>query len=206
VEIARVRVVVLAAGSSRRMGFDKLTAPFAGVPLARRVALGLAELRPLVVAAYRVADVIGDLRALQLVVTAPTAGPSATLALAHAAVPHDWALAVVMCDMPLLGAERVRAFVARVPDDADLAWPVVNGVPGHPVIWSPRARARIPTLRDDEPPARIRRDPALRAVALEERDEAYVADVDTPEAWTAAEARLSLGLPKGCRPGQNAVQ
>jgi CTP:molybdopterin cytidylyltransferase MocA len=191
VEIARVRVVVLAAGSSRRMGFDKLAAAFAGVPLARRVALGLAELRPLVVAAYCVADVIGDLRALQLVVTAPTAGPSASLSLAHAAVPHDQTLAVVMCDMPLLDAERVSTFVARVPDDADLAWPVVGGVPGHPVIWSSRARTRIPTLRDDEPPARIRRDPALRAVALEERDDAYVTDVDTPESWAVAEARCT---------------
>jgi molybdenum cofactor cytidylyltransferase len=191
VDIARARVVVLAAGSSRRMGFDKLAAPFAGVPLARRVALALAELHPVVVAAYGVADVIGDLRAVQLVVTAPTAGPGATLALAHAAVPHDLALAVVMCDMPLLDAGRVRAFVARVPDDADLAWPVVGGVPGHPVIWSPRARTRIPTLRDDEPPARVRRDPALRSVALEEHDDAYVADVDTPAAWTAAEARFT---------------
>lgn len=190
-DIARVRVVVLAAGSSRRMGFDKLAAPFAGVPLARRVALALAELRPLVVAAYRVVDVIGDLRTQQLVVTAPTAGPSATLALAHAAVPHQFALAVVMCDMPLLDAERVRAFIARVPDDADQAWPVVNGVPGHPVIWSPRARTRIPTLRDDEPPARIRRDPALRVAALEEKDEAYVTDVDTPQGWAAAEARFT---------------
>lgn len=190
-DIARVRVVVLAAGSSRRMGFDKLIAPFAGIPLARRVALALADLRPLIVAAYRVADVIGDLRTQQLVVTAPTAGPSATLALAHAAVPHHFALAVVMCDMPLLDAERVRAFVERVPDEADLAWPVVDGVPGHPVIWSPRARTRIPTLRDDESPARVRRDPALRAVALEEYDDAYVTDVDTLESWAAAEGRFT---------------
>lgn len=189
-DIARARLVVLAAGSSRRMGFDKLAAPFAGVPLARRVALALAELHPLVVAAYRVADVIGDLRTQQLVVTAPTAGPSATLALAHAAVPHDMALAVVMCDMPFLNAERVRTFVERVPDDADLAWPVVGGVPGHPVVWSPRARARIPTLSDDEPPARVRRDPALRVAALEEHDDAYVTDVDTPDTWRSAEARL----------------
>ncbi len=189
-DIARARVVVLAAGSSRRMGFDKLAAPFAGVPLARRVALALAELHPLIVAAYRVADVIGDLRTQQLVVTAPTAGPSATLALAHAAIPHDLALAVVMCDMPLLDADCVRAFVARVPDDADLAWPIVGGIPGHPVIWSPRARTRIPTLRDDEPPAQVRYDLALSLIALEEKDDAYVTDIDTPEGWAAAEARL----------------
>jgi len=171
------------------MGFDKLTAPFDGVPLARRVVMGLAALRPLVVTAPPVADVIGDLREARIVLTVPTAGPSVSLALANAAIPHDRWLAVVACDLPFLDAERVRAFVERVPDDVDLAWPVVGGTPGHPVLWSPRARARIASLRDDEPPAKVRRDPALRTLGVEERDDAYVVDLDTPEAWAAAEAR-----------------
>jgi CTP:molybdopterin cytidylyltransferase MocA len=173
------------------MGFDKLTALFDGVPLARRVVLALRELRPLIVATPAVADVISDLRFVQLVVTQPTAGPSVTLALAHAAIPHDAALAAMPCDLPFLDAAHVGAFVSRVPDDADLAWPDVNGTPGHPVLWSPKARARIPALRDNEPPMRVRRDPALRAVALDERDDAYVTDADTPEAWAAAEARAT---------------
>jgi molybdenum cofactor cytidylyltransferase len=187
----QVRTVVLAGGRSRRMGFDKLTALFAGVPLARRVVLGLRELRPLVVATPAVAGVISDLRFVQLVVTQPTAGPSMTLALAHAAVPHDIALAVTPCDLPFLDAAHVAAFVALVPDDADLVWPVVGGTPGHPVVWSPRARTRITALRDDEPPMRVRRDPALHALALDAHDDAYVTDVDTPDAWAAAEARVT---------------
>jgi len=186
-----VRTVVLAGGRSQRMGFDKLTALFAGEPLARRVARGLAELEPVFVATPRVADVIADLRGVRVVVTKPTAGPSETLALAHAAIPLDLHLAVLACDLPFVDAERLRAFVARVPDDADLAWPVVDGTPGHPVIWSPKARTRIPALRGDEPPLRVRRDPALRVVALDERDDTYVTDVDTPEAWAAAEGRAT---------------
>ena len=188
-DIARVRTVVLAGGHSRRMGFDKLTTPFDGVPLARRVALNLRELEPLLVATPAVADVISDLGFVQLVVTQPTAGPSVTLALAHTAIPHDTYLAVLPCDVPFVDAALVRAFVERAPDDIDLAWPVVGGTPGHPVLWSPKARTRIPALRDDEPPARVRRDPALRIEPIEERDDAYVTDVDTPEAWSAAEAR-----------------
>jgi CTP:molybdopterin cytidylyltransferase MocA len=189
--IERVRTVVLAGGRSQRMGFDKLVAPFAGEPLARRVARALAELDPVFVATQAVADAVAGISGVHVVITAPTAGPAETLALAHAAVPHDASLAVLPCDLPFVDAERVRAFVARVPNDADLAWPVVGEMPGHPVIWSPLARARIATLRPDERPLRVRGDPALRVVALDERDDAYVTDVDTPAAWDAASARAA---------------
>jgi molybdenum cofactor cytidylyltransferase len=184
-----VRTVILAGGRSERMGFHKLVADFDGVPLARRLALALRELEPLIVATPAVADVLGDLRFVQLIVTQPTAGPAATLQLAHTAIPHDRALAVLPADVPFIDAARVRAFLAKVPDEADIAYPTVHGTPGHPVVWSPKARTRIPNLRDDEPPARVRRDPALHVVAVLERDDAYVTDVDTPEAWRAAEAR-----------------
>ena len=197
-----MRTVVLAGGRSRRMGFDKLVTPFAGVALARRVVLGLRELQPLVVATPEVAGVLSDLNFAQLVVTEPTAGPSVTLTLAHAAIPPDAYLAVLPCDVPFLDAARVAAFVARVADDADLSWPVIGETPGHPVVWSPKARARIAALRDDEPPLRVRSDPALHVVALVEHDDAYVTDVDTPEIWSAAEARAARALRTEPRPAR----
>jgi len=191
VRIERVRVVVIAAGRSERMGFDKLAAPFAGEPLARRVACALLDLRPLFVATQPVAETISDLSGVGIIVTEPTAGPSETLALADAAVFAEAYLAVVPCDLPFLDAERVRAFLARVPDDADLAWPVVGETPGHPVVWSPNARERIPALRADQPPMKVRADGALRTVPLAVSDDAYVTDVDTPEAWAAAAERAA---------------
>ena len=122
--------------------------------------------------------------------TVPTAGPSATLHLAHGEVRPDQWLAVLAGDLPFMDAAHVRAFIERVPEDVDLAWPVVGGVPGHPVVWSPNARARIPRLGPDESPARVREEPgALRSLALEETDRAFIDDVDTPEAWEAAQAR-----------------
>lgn len=186
-----MRTVVLGGGRSQRMGFDKLTAPFAGEPLARRVARALAELEPLFVTTAAVAETLADLRGVTVVVTEPTAGPSETLALANAVIAPDLYLAVLPCDVPFVDAALVTAFVARVPDDLDLAWPVVGGTPGHPVLWSPRARARIPALRADEAPSRVRSDPALRTAGLDEADDAYVTDVDTPDAWAAAEARAT---------------
>ncbi len=181
-----MRTVVLAGGRSQRMGFDKLVALFAGEPLARRVARGLLELEPLFVATAAVAGVISDLRGVQLVVTEPTLGPSATLALAHAAIAPDAYLAVVPCDLPFLGARHIIDFVARVSDDADVAWPDVRGTPGHPVVWSPNARARIPALRENGQPSDVRRDAALVVFPLACGDDAYVDDVDTPAAWRAA--------------------
>jgi molybdenum cofactor cytidylyltransferase len=191
VDPARVQTIVLAAGSSLRMGRDKLIAPFGGIPLARRVALGLAGLHPIVVAAPGVADSLAGLPQVRLILTQPTAGPSVTLALANAAVAPDLALAVVACDLPFLDEALVLAFLERVPADADLAYPVVAGTPGHPVVWSPTARARIPALRVDEAPARVRRDTALRVVEVPETDDGYVFDVDTPAAWADAQARAA---------------
>ena len=188
-ELARVRTVMLGGGRSQRMGFDKLTALFDGEPLARRVARALLELEPLFVTTPQVAAMLRDLRGVRVVETPPTAGPSVTLALANAAIDSGAYLAVLPGDLPFLDAERVRAFVASVPHDADLAWPVVGGTPGHPVLWSPRARARIASLGAQDAPSRIRTQPGLRVAALEDTDDAYVTDVDTPDAWTASEAR-----------------
>jgi molybdenum cofactor cytidylyltransferase len=187
----QVRTVVLGGGRSQRMGFDKLVALFAGEPLARRVARGLLELEPLFVTTPAVAAVVADLSAVSVIVTEPTAGPSETLALAHAAISPDAYLAVVPCDAPFIDAGKVRDFVARVPADADLAWPVVGTTPGHPVVWSPKARALISALHADEAPMSVRKNPALHAVALDESDDAYVTDVDTPEAWAAASDRAA---------------
>ena len=184
-----MRTVVLGGGRSRRMGFDKLAAPFAGEPLARRVARSLAELRPLFVTTPAVAALLADLPGVTVLVTEPTAGPSRTLQLAHEAVTGDLYLAVVPGDVPFLDAARVQRFVAQIPDGADLAWPLVRETPGHPVVWSPNARARIPALADDEPPSVVRRDGALTTLPLSEDDDAYVVDVDTPESWRDAEAR-----------------
>ncbi len=184
-----MRTVVLGGGRSQRMGFDKLVAPFDGEPLARRVARALQELEPLFVTTPAVAAVLRDLRGVRVVETPPTAGPSATLALASAAIDEDMHLAVIAGDLPFLDAARVRAFVARVADDADLAWPIVAGTPGHPVLWSPKARARIASLGDDDQPSRVRDDAGLRTVAIEQTDDAHVTDVDTRAGWAVAEAR-----------------
>ena len=184
-----MRTVVLAAGSSVRMGWNKLAAPFDGVPLARRVVSALARLEPVVVAGPEAAAVLAGLDGVTILETPPTAGPSVSLAVANGAIAAGETVAVVACDLPFMTAAAVQAFVRRVPENADLAYPVVNGTPGHPVVWSPRARARLAELGPAESPASLRRDGSLRVVALAETDDAYVVDVDTPAAWADAQLR-----------------
>lgn len=189
---AAVQLVVLAAGRSVRMGRDKLIAPFAGMPLARRVVGAVAALAPVVVATPAVAAALDGLTGLHVVTTAATSGPSATLALADAAVPTGVAIAVIACDLPFLDAERVRIFLAAVPEGADIAYPMVDGVPGHPVLWSTEARTRIAAL-GERSPSFVRGDPRLHVVGMPFDDDAYVVDVDTPDAWRSAEARAARG-------------
>jgi molybdenum cofactor cytidylyltransferase len=190
VDPARVRTVVLAAGSSVRMGWNKLAEPFDGVPLARRVVAALADLQPLVVAVPETAAVLDGLDGITILLTPPTAGPSVSLGLANRALPPEATLAVVACDMPFLNAQAVRAFVRQVPGDADIAYPTVSGTPGHPVVWSPTARLRLPSLGAGQSPAELRADTALRVVGIEADNDAYVLDVDTPAAWAEAERRF----------------
>jgi CTP:molybdopterin cytidylyltransferase MocA len=89
-----------------------------------------------------------------------------------------------------LNAEAVRAFVRLVPGDADIAYPAVSGRPGHPVVWSPTARLRLPSLGAGQSPAELRADTALRVVGIAADNDAYVLDVDTPAAWAEAERRF----------------
>jgi CTP:molybdopterin cytidylyltransferase MocA len=170
------------------MGFDKLTTPMAGIPLIRRVVAGLGALHPVLVGPPALANLVGDLP-VTIVLTEPTPGPAATLRLADAAVARDRYLAVVLADLPWLDAEAVLQFIARVDPAADMSWPVVDGTPGHPVIWSPRARGRLGGTADAAPGV-LRENAGLRTAALPSDDRRGIDDVDTPHAWRAAASRF----------------
>src|ERR1035437_2211358 len=58
--------------------------------------------------------------------------------------------------------------------------------------WRPsRSPANAWTRRSRRCGKCVRRDPALSVAALGEDDDAYVTDVDDPDAWAAAEARAT---------------
>ncbi|HET9096294.1 MAG TPA: nucleotidyltransferase family protein [Candidatus Baltobacteraceae bacterium] len=174
------RAVILAAGESKRMGAQKLLMPYRGRPMIEHALEAAQRWKPLVVAGAQVAAHLRAMNADVLLNHAPRRGMTHSLALANAHIPSDAALIVLLGDKPLVTPQLI-AQIADALADGDAIFPVhpQTREPGHPVIFSPRARAKIPLLPDGDALRALRDDPELvrREIATEDRG-AYF-DIDT---------------------------
>jgi CTP:molybdopterin cytidylyltransferase MocA len=117
-------------------------------------------------------------------------GMAASLRTAVAAAPAEAPVAVLLADMPEIGAEDLRALVAAF--DAAGGETVVraaseNGEPGQPVIFPARLRPDLLALTGDAGGRDILRREEVRLVPLPGRR--ALTDLDTPEdfaAWRGA--------------------
>lgn len=143
--------VVLAAGSARRFGSDKLSAPLAGMPLvwhAIQAARSAPVLRVVVVAhpgldlpAWNDAPGMEVLR-----VQSPEL--SASLKAGVAAAGDVDGVFVFLGDMPIVPT-AVAAHLATALGDSYAAMPRHAGRPGHPVLLSAPAIGDVAALRGD---------------------------------------------------------
>jgi molybdenum cofactor cytidylyltransferase len=124
---SQIAAVVLAAGSSSRMGRNKLLFDVGGEALVRRIVrtASVARLDPIVVVLGHDADAVrGAIAPLgcQFVVNARHAeGMKRSVCAGIAAVPGDVAAAVVLLgDMPLVGSDQIVALVERYRSGNDL--------------------------------------------------------------------------------------
>lgn len=143
-----VAAVLLAAGAATRMGRrPKCLLEMAGEALIRRQVQALlqAGAAPVLVVlghhADRIARVLEDLPVCLLHHPAPDQGQTSSLHLGLLALPADTqAVLVALADQPLLTAQDIRdlldAFAAR-PVGTQLVRPVVDGLPGNPVVFTP---------------------------------------------------------------------
>lgn len=185
----RATAVILAAGSSKRMGAEKLVLPVRGTPMIERVIRACAHLETVIVASPQLLDALpaGDQPEI-IMNDDPLLGMAHSLNLAHRAIPRDRGLLVLLADKPLVSEALVAAVLEHAQSaGADVCFPVRAGVGGHPVYFSPSARALIPSLPDGDSLRVLRDEPALRRVAFECDDEGAFADIDDPGAL----ARLS---------------
>ena len=171
--------LVLAAGSARRFGSDKLSAPFQGEPLvhhAIRAALAAPAERVIVVA-HPALDLDGA--AGIDVVRLASAALSDSLRAGVAAAGDVEELFVFLGDMPLVPHDAAARLAARI-GRAYAAMPRHAGKPGHPVLLSRAAFADIAMLEGDSGLGKLlrRRDD----VVFEEWPDPLIhADVDRPE-------------------------
>ncbi|MEZ5742329.1 MAG: nucleotidyltransferase family protein [Sphingomonadaceae bacterium] len=151
--------IVLAAGSSRRFGGDKLSAEFRGEPLlhhAIRAARAAPVERVIVVAKPGLDIDAWDGATPVETVRIESGALSESLKAGIAAAGDCNGAFVFLGDMPLVPRDMAAMLAAQI-GDAFAAQPTFEGKPGHPVLLSSRAIAAAQALEGDEGLGRILR-------------------------------------------------
>jgi CTP:molybdopterin cytidylyltransferase MocA len=175
------------------MGAQKLLLPVGGRTLLQR-ALDAAGAHPtIVVASSAIASQVASAPLRRIVVNdAPERGMTHSLALAAAhVVDPKAALVVLLADTPGVDVALVEAVLGALGDN-DVAYPVRDGIPGHPVAFGPRARAEIARLPDGDTLRTLRDDPRWRRAPVLIADDAPFLDIDTADDYrrVAAERKV----------------
>lgn len=171
--------ILLAAGSARRFGGDKLLALLPdGTPVGVASARTLVAVLPRTVAVVRsgddaLADALADAGATIVRCARADEGMGASLASGVGATSGASGWVVALADMPWIA----RTTIARVRDAIDagagLAAPYVRGERGHPVGFSSAFREALAALGGDE---------GARSILASRRDEIMRIEVDDPGA------------------------
>lgn len=183
--------IVLAAGSARRFGSDKLCAPFRGEPLlhhAIRAARAAPVGRVIVVAAPTLSagDWSGSPPVEQVGLVSDALSTSLKTGIAAAGNANG--IFVFLGDMPVVPHD-LAAQLARAFGDSFAAVPRHGGQNGHPVLLSRRACAAIMTLTGDEGAGKLIK--ARDDIAFVDwPTDAILRDVDRTEDIAALERRV----------------
>ena len=152
-----IQAILLAAGSSRRFGVDKLHVPLDdGLPLVLWTARNLRAAGCPVLAVVRpgdrvTADLLTSVSGVE-VSACPGAergmGRSLAWGVARSAGAAGWLVA--LGDMPYLRPRSIRSVLDAVSAGASIAAPVLAGQRGHPVAFSRHWRHELLRLDGDE--------------------------------------------------------
>jgi molybdenum cofactor cytidylyltransferase len=152
----RVAGVLLAAGTSSRMGTNKLLLPAGGRPVIARAAgvAAAAGLDPIIVVvgheAERVRAALAGLAVTPVLNPDYAAGINTSLRAGMTAVPDDARAAVVLLgDMPFVTADMIGALVARWRDGAELVVSQYAGVLAPPFLYGRRFYAELRALEGE---------------------------------------------------------
>lgn len=163
------------------MGAQKLLMNVRGVPMLDRVLDACRDFETIVVSSPEVLPHI-RLRPRMKVVqnSRPELGMAHSFEIANGAVPPEHALLVFLGDKPLVTTTLANTIAQRgLESQADVCFPERDGVGGHPVYFSPRARTRLEVTTGDSLQG-LRDDPELARVGVPIDDEGAYDDVNDP--------------------------
>jgi CTP:molybdopterin cytidylyltransferase MocA/xanthine/CO dehydrogenase XdhC/CoxF family maturation factor len=193
----RIAGIVLAAGTSSRMGRNKLVESIRGKPLVRQsVDAALASrLDPVLVVTGHEADkvqaALSGTSAACVHNPDYRAGLSSSLRAGILAVPPDCEGAMILLgDMPGITSGLIDRLVAgfEPPQGRNICVACARGRQGHPVLWSRAFFDQIAALTGDAGARKLLEAYAGRVVEIEAEDDAPLTDIDTPEALAAYRA------------------
>ncbi len=180
--------VILAAGESQRMGFDKTVTPLGlRSPLARLVE-ALGQRRAVIVVPPNLSDEATRIApAARIVINREQVrGMAHSLHLALSLIERESPFAVLLGDMPSMTEATIERTEAMLCGDVDVAFPVDStGTGGHPVLFSARARPIVEALPEGDTLRIARDDPSLRRASWRCSDRSAFLDLDVPSDWRA---------------------
>ncbi len=194
----RIAALVLAAGSSSRMGgANKLLCPVDGIPMVRRAvnaALASRCVSVQVVTGHQAEAVEATLAGLDVACLHNpdhATGMASSLRTGLAALPDEAdAVVVVLADMPRVDAHLIdRLIAAWDPRAPRIVAPVRGGRRGNPILWPRALVAEMAGVEGDVGARSLLQTHADRVTRVEWDDDAIFTDVDTPEALRAMESR-----------------
>jgi molybdenum cofactor cytidylyltransferase len=192
--MGRISAIVLAAGSSRRTGADKLSLPWGDgtvLDAAIRPFVACPEIDEVVVVRASGASALQASRATVLVNEHADEGMGSSLRIGVAgADKHAEAYVLALGDMPELSAELVSKLLAswRASGKGILV-PAFEGRRGHPVVMAAKYREALLASSGDVGARRLVAENEGDTVQFDVTDPAVVTDIDTAEGYRALAAR-----------------
>jgi molybdenum cofactor cytidylyltransferase len=184
--MVQITAILLAAGSGRRFGSNKLLHPLSdgepvGIASARHliesVPRGLAVVRP---EAKDLANALGELGYRVVENTQSAAGMGDSLALAVRVSVDAGGWLVALGDMPWIKTETIRALLDRLQSGASMVAPSYEGKRGHPVGFSASWGHRLVDLTGDRGARQLLADYPNELELMPTDDPGVILDVDHP--------------------------
>jgi molybdenum cofactor cytidylyltransferase len=173
--------VILAAGTSKRFGENKLFHRVGGETLLARAIRACGAFPAVVVANARTGASLDPSRAGFVQNERPELGMAYSLQQANERIDASHAIAVLPADLASIEPGHV-AWVVAASHDADVTYPLrSDGTPGHPVVFSARARTGIEALPPGDTIKELRDRADLTRLVLTVDDAWPYLDIDLPE-------------------------